>query len=731
MKSTPVPLIGSACKARLNIECLLHGGSKMSAANLFICIASRVYPLPLLAATLILASVPPALAAPKAADSDSTSRLQSSSPAATAGALRILLVDDDYSDNNNIPGDSRRSLSDTVFAKLVADAVGGDAKSWAIATVKSNANGPTIDKLRPYPLIIWYTGASYGGNPDNSSVLSIEDEKTVRQYLKETGGTVILFSPGYVSKVLEQGSTWEETSWPFLKEVLGIRGGHGLAQRFEPGTVTSSQGTQFHVGKGSAVETQFSAVNPQGAEVVFTANLADTKNTGKPTPIATAFPYGKGRFIYVGFTFENLAAKELTPAFQTLLAATGQQPIPGMSASQQVPVKRQAAAADPAGFTVQVNGTSTKATLSWTLPASQIDNASLIAPGQTIKKKQSAPASGTTVRVERYGEMLGNYHWTGMDVAPGASQVTDSEITPGTTMKYRVTVTDASGASSQKEVAYAAPPAKDPDNLTARLQSDYSVILTWPEVPGVTKYQVQTVSPTAYAHVEPHIVSGATEWHTPPLDGFKRYWAVTSLYELPSGLLSLTDRDNWPRATTEGIDQYFLTVGTFTIYTGNDNKEILSDFEMKLYINGGQTNTDNNPNYQQLNPYNLQDIGSSFGSKDTELKVNSSADFDLRTGVDTVYLPMKNNMANIQQHGLRFVIKYHPNFTLDAWKVDKVTLTLKFQSREQLGYYANSGRRTFSPDMIKTITFSNVSTLLTESHNQIDLITDGLLKPIN
>lgn len=298
----------------------------MSAAYLYCIFATRILTLSFFTTGLILANVSPAVAATTATAADKAikpDKVVSPTPKAATGALRILLVDDDGSDNNNIPGDKRNSVSDTVFRKLVSDAVGGNAASWAIEAVKTNASGPSLDKLRQYSLIMWYTGASYGGNSDNTSVLSIEDEKTVRRYLEETGGAVILISPGYASKVLEQGSTWEESSWPFLNEVLGIRGGKGLAQRFKPGTVSTTQGTQFQVGKGAAVESQFSAVNPGRATVVFTAALDDMKDTGQPTPVATAFSYGRGRIIYVGFTFENLAAKDLAPAFQKLLAASG------------------------------------------------------------------------------------------------------------------------------------------------------------------------------------------------------------------------------------------------------------------------------------------------------------------------------------------------------------------------------------------------------------------------
>ena len=90
------------------------------------------------------------------------------------------------------------------------DEAAGGADAWAVETVKPYASGPDIERLSKFSLVLWYTGANYGGNPDNTAVLSIEDEKTVRRYLDEVGGAVVLFSPGYVSKVLGAGSTWEK-----------------------------------------------------------------------------------------------------------------------------------------------------------------------------------------------------------------------------------------------------------------------------------------------------------------------------------------------------------------------------------------------------------------------------------------------------------------------------------------------------------------------------------------
>jgi len=462
-----------------------------------------------------------------------------------AGGLRILLVDDDLSDNNNIPGDSRLSSSDRIFRQLVSEAVGGDAAAWALETVKSNSNGPDLDRLRKFSLILWYTGASYGGNPDNSAVLSIEDEKAVRRYLEETGGAVVLVSPGYVSKVLDAGSTWESSTWPFLSEVLGIRGGKGLAQRFESGTVTASDGAQFTVGKGSAaVESQFSTVNPDGATVVFTAVLNDAKKMGPPTPVATVSPYGRGRIIYVGFTFENLVEKDRTPAFRALLSATGLQSKAGVAVAGSPAPPTNSPEAEPA--TVQVSGTPTSAVVSWTMQTATILNASPGGPAQTTKKAlpKPAPAQAPTVKVER---LVPNAAPVRLNVAsPDALKTSDpGPLTPGRAVTYRVTLTDARGLTGSKDATFTPPLPRDPASLSASVQADGSVILSWPEVPGVTSYQITS----SYGLNGPVVVRNATEWRSPRLNTSVRKWTVNSVYE-PGG--NLTARDSWPSVTTQG-----------------------------------------------------------------------------------------------------------------------------------------------------------------------------------
>ncbi len=240
---------------------------------------------------------------------------------AAAGPLRILLVDDDWSENNGLRG-TRPSGSDTIFSELVAAAVGGDAKAWSVEVVETYKHGPAFERLRDFNVVFWYTGESYGGSADSVSTLSVEDEKTVRRYLEEIGGAFILVSPGFLT-TRTYGMTWTESKQPFLNEVMGVNGFYSLAQRFAAGNVQAHDGSSYTVEAKGVVETQFSAVNPDGAAVAFGAKLDPQRTAEGAVPVASAHPFGGGRFVYVGFTFENILATERAKAFRLLLDAAG------------------------------------------------------------------------------------------------------------------------------------------------------------------------------------------------------------------------------------------------------------------------------------------------------------------------------------------------------------------------------------------------------------------------
>jgi hypothetical protein len=277
------------------------------------------------------ASPPVATATKPESDAKKSATRKPSPPLASlpapraGGPRRILLVDDDW--NGNTASEAARpSGSDTIFRDLVAAAVGGEAAAWSNEMVETSKSGPAFERLRDFNVVVWYTGESYGGSADSVATLSTEDEKTVRRYLQEVGGAFVLISPGFLS-TRSYGTTWTESDHAFLREVMGVHGVASMVQRFAAGTVRATDGSRFEVEAKGVIETQFSAVNPDGAAVVFSTALDPRKTAEGAVPVAVAHPYGGGRFVYVGFSFENIAQAGRAKAFGLLLdAATGPRP---------------------------------------------------------------------------------------------------------------------------------------------------------------------------------------------------------------------------------------------------------------------------------------------------------------------------------------------------------------------------------------------------------------------
>jgi len=272
--------------------------------------------LALLACTAVSAQT---FAPAKTTPTTSRPSLQQTTPVAPA---KVLLVDDDESDNNSNPASGKLSASDTFYRKLLDDR----SIAYDTVVVPRYADGPPLDKLKGYSLVLWYTGASYGGNRDNTAVVSLRDEETLTRYLRETGGAVMLFSPGYLNNALGAGGAalWAEKKAPFLQQVLGIKGGRGLLQRFKEGSVVSISGDSFTVAKSPTVEIQFSAIKPESARTLFTAMLDPDGKGTRAVTVATSNAVGAGRSAYVGFSFENIA-NDAGKAFAQILQAVGVQ----------------------------------------------------------------------------------------------------------------------------------------------------------------------------------------------------------------------------------------------------------------------------------------------------------------------------------------------------------------------------------------------------------------------
>ncbi|WP_414660833.1 hypothetical protein [Horticoccus sp. 23ND18S-11] len=242
----------------------------------------------------------------------------------TGGALKVLLVDDDASENN-LGGDPGMTLkSDEIYRELISAAVGGVANAWSVEVVKARQPGPAFERLRAFNLIVWYTGGAYGGNYDT---LGRDDEAALRRYLEEVGGAVVIISPGYVNNLV-YGQSWDAADHPFLKEVLAVNGCLGLAERGVAGTVTAHDGSTYTVAHPGAAPTLFSFVHSNGAALVFThGTRSRTTTTEDARPVAVANAHGRGRIVYAGFTVENVPDKERARAFGVLLSAATGRPL--------------------------------------------------------------------------------------------------------------------------------------------------------------------------------------------------------------------------------------------------------------------------------------------------------------------------------------------------------------------------------------------------------------------
>lgn len=237
---------------------------------------------------------------------------------------RILLVDDDFSDNNRNAATKTLSTSDTAFRDALLRGDGDRSCVWDTVVVDSQSAGPTVEQMEPYDIVIWYCGTSYGGNPDGNATVGGVDESNLRAWLD--GGnerTLLLFGPGYVNNIQgyvpSAGSNenkWNVTENTFLKKYLGCVGGQGLVKRFADADITV--GDKSASMARSPLEAQLSPIHPGDAQTVATAVLNPDAKGERAVPVAVLNRVGSANAAYVGFTWENLFRRETL--FKTLLS---------------------------------------------------------------------------------------------------------------------------------------------------------------------------------------------------------------------------------------------------------------------------------------------------------------------------------------------------------------------------------------------------------------------------
>lgn len=173
--------------------------------------------------------------------------------------------------------------------------------------------------------------------------------------------------------------------------------------------------------------------------------------------------------------------------------------------------------------------------------------------------------------------------------------------------------------------------------------------------------------------------------------------------------------------------RYYLSSARVTIFTGNDNKELPSNVSINLYrLSQSQYATGNANGTTLMYNYMMQ------GDNRQEFKPNSSNQVVLTNlfdfpytfpgGSGQGYRYNEIDLEYIQLNGLRLAIGYSPNFILDAWKIDKVIMTLEFKDLQ------GNPHPTLGS---KAITFMNASALLKDGNNTLTCDTDKFLMPKN
>lgn len=182
-----------------------------------------------------------------------------------------------------------------------------------------------------------------------------------------------------------------------------------------------------------------------------------------------------------------------------------------------------------------------------------------------------------------------------------------------------------------------------------------------------------------------------------------------------------------PNNTPAPVTTYYLCSAKVNIFTGNDNKELPSIVNLNLYrLSKSRFASAGSNDPTLMFNYMMQ------GDNKQEFKPNSnnqvvltnlySFPYTFPGGTGEGYRYSELDLAQIQINGLRLTIGYSPNFILDAWKVEKIILTLEFKDLNGKPH----------PTMATvTIPFLNASALLKEGNSLLVCEADKFLMPKN
>lgn len=251
--------------------------------------------------------------------------------------VTTLLVDDDESENNLnadtpaapvVPSAEPSPLDLFYAAGLTARNVPFD--TWAHPFTFTGTGALTLEHLRPYTRIVWYTTSSY---TDTSNVTPADDA-ALRAWLDLGGRTLVLVSEAYVGS--QSPDAWDilRPGKTLVADYIGALGGDdspeddGVAYEFLGVAGQTTAGQALRVLRN---DTYVSVVNVKpGTQALFTVRANPDSMGARQLPAATVRrtvgTSGTSTVAYVGFSIfyvKETATGSRSDALKAVLDAAG------------------------------------------------------------------------------------------------------------------------------------------------------------------------------------------------------------------------------------------------------------------------------------------------------------------------------------------------------------------------------------------------------------------------
>jgi hypothetical protein len=236
----------------------------------------------------------------------------------TNGVASTLLVDNDYSANNQAPTDvnATPTASDSLFPSLLRHETVAFNTFVVPYPPTGQASTPSSTDLTGYSTIIWYTGEAYG---DPLMTVTAAQQASLEAWLDQGNHTLLIFSQNLVYDLRLTDWNGPETN-TFLASYVGALGSanDGNAVHNITYDVTGSTGTpfaseSFQVVMDSPLNSTGDVINPAtGTDTL--ATVVENPDNVLDTPAPVAIIVGRksvgaahtSKVVYAGMPLENV-----------------------------------------------------------------------------------------------------------------------------------------------------------------------------------------------------------------------------------------------------------------------------------------------------------------------------------------------------------------------------------------------------------------------------------------